>query len=77
MSACIYPDGIISQIPIEQCTGYVLLTAAEYQKFAIIETLFSAPDALQLQNAFMAGISLPLIAYLTAWAYSQVINFIR
>ena len=40
-----------------------------------MELIFSTPDQGVLQAAFVAGFSLPLICYLTAWAYQLVINF--
>lgn len=40
-----------------------------------LQSLFSTPPDLTLQQAFMAGFSLPMIVYLTAWAFQVVINF--
>lgn len=42
----------------------------------LLESLLSTPSEAEIQQAFMVGFSLPLIAYLTAWAYQTVINFI-
>ncbi|WP_022959310.1 hypothetical protein [Spongiibacter tropicus] len=40
-----------------------------------LELIFSTPDTAEIQAAFMAGCTIPLIAWLTAWAYSVVIDF--
>lgn len=42
---------------------------------ALLESIFATPPEDQIQAAFMTGVSLPLIAYLTAWAFQTVINF--
>lgn len=41
----------------------------------MLELIFAQPDNLQIQEAFMAGFSLPLICFMTAWAYGFVIGF--
>ncbi|WP_255992066.1 hypothetical protein [Chitinolyticbacter albus] len=66
----------VQDLPIEQCAGYVMVTPVEFQQLNVIAQVFAAPSPEQIQGAFMAGLSLPVIAYLTAWAYQFVINFI-
>lgn len=39
------------------------------------DVIFSTPDQADLQIAFMAGCTIPLIAYMTSWAYAKVIKF--
>lgn len=39
------------------------------------DVIFATPNQAELQNAFMVGCTLPLIAYMTAWAYGKVIKF--
>lgn len=41
----------------------------------ILILAFETPSAEAIQTAFMAGCTLPLIAYLVAWGYQVVINF--
>jgi hypothetical protein len=41
----------------------------------LTQEFLATPPVEDLQIAFMAGCSLPLIAYLTAWGYQTVINF--
>lgn len=48
-----------------------------WQQVQILELLLSTPDSVDIQNAFMAGFTLPVIAYLTAWGFSVVIKFIK
>jgi hypothetical protein len=43
---------------------------------AVIIESFATPPAEEIQAAFVAGISLPIICYLAAWGYQTVINFI-
>ncbi|MDF1693290.1 MAG: hypothetical protein P1U47_13050 [Zhongshania sp.] len=39
------------------------------------DVIFGTPNQAELQTAFMAGCTIPLIAYLSAWAYGKLINF--
>lgn len=43
----------------------------------VFEFLFSTPTTAEIQTAFMAFFGLPLIAYLSAWAYGVVLRFIN
>jgi hypothetical protein len=47
------------------------------QLVLILENTFATPSAIDIQQAFMAGCSLPLIAYLVAYGYQTVMNFIK
>lgn len=60
---------------IESCTDYILLTATEYTALPTLTDIFAIPLAEDLQQMWITGFSLPLIAYLTAWAYGVVINW--
>lgn len=58
------------------CAEFVLLSPGEYSGLSFMD-IFD-PSYLtteQLQGLFMLGISTPIIAYLSAWAYQTVINF--
>lgn len=55
--------------------GYALLSANEYMDVPTLAALFSLPETASLQEAFIAGFSLPVICYLTAWSYGVVINW--
>lgn len=41
----------------------------------LLRDMFATPVVADIQQAFMAGASLPLIAYLVSWGYSVVIAF--
>lgn len=68
-----------------RCTGNLVnLTEAEminaFNSVGLNDWLnlaFSTPPTEEIQAAFMAGCSIPLIAWLTAWAYGSVINWIN
>ncbi|MBT9097761.1 hypothetical protein KFZ76_08580 [Methylovulum psychrotolerans] len=65
----------ISPKSIEDCTGFVLLSADEYTNLPTLVDIFAMPLADDLQQMFEMGFVLPLLAYLTAWAYAVVINW--
>jgi len=69
---------VISSTPLDECTGVILLSADDYAKLMSGPTLtdiFTMPVAEDLQQMWMLGFSLPIIAYLTAWSYGVVINW--
>ena len=41
----------------------------------ILNSIFAQPDTDAMITAFMAGITLPFVTYLTAWGYGLVIKF--
>ena len=59
----------------EACTGYALMTAEEYAGTPTLAALFAMPDAETIRLAFMAGLSLPLICWLTAFGFGVVVNW--
>lgn len=54
------------------------LTQAINQLNQVLEMpgMFQLPTAIELAQAFALGFSLPMIAYLVAWAFGSVIDFI-
>lgn len=55
-----------------------LLTAIPIQQlFQLLDAAFSTPDAASISAAYMAGISVPLICYLTAYCYGMVVNMFK
>lgn len=44
---------------------------------ALLESIFATPPEVEIQAAFMVGFTLPMIAYLTAWSFQSVINFVK
>lgn len=59
------------------CAGYALMTAQEYASTPTLAALFAMPDSETIQTAFMAGLSLPLILWLTAWGFGVVVGYIN
>ena len=57
-------------------------TASEFAKIAntsslTLDDVFLVPAIEDLQTVFMSGFSLPIVIYLTAWAFSTAINFTK
>ncbi len=61
----------------EACSGYALMTAQEFASTPTLAALFAMPDSETIQTAFMAGLSLPLILWLTAWGFGVVVGYIN
>jgi hypothetical protein len=70
-----------------ECTGQIT-TSAQGQPVcsgewvntnfqALLESIFVTPPEDQIKAAFIVAFSLPMIAYLTAWAFQTVINFVN
>jgi hypothetical protein len=58
--------------------GYPLCVGGEWINngfYQLLESVFATPTQAEIQAAFMAGFLLPMIAYLTAWAFGTVIDF--
>jgi hypothetical protein len=80
MALCAVPDQnnnlVVVNQTVENCTGFVLLESGDSLHF--IERLFDPNflTAADYQTVFQLGMSMPLLAYVTAWAFQTVINFI-
>jgi len=61
----------------DACSGYALMTAQEFASTPTLAALFAMPDPETIQTAFMAGLSLPLILWLTAWGFGVVVGYIN
>ena len=80
MTLCIASVGTTLEVIGEYtdaCAGYALMTAQEYAATPTLAALFAQPDADTVRQAFMAGLSLPLILWLSAWGFGTVVNFIN
>ncbi|NMY53506.1 hypothetical protein [Pseudomonas sp. WS 5011] len=80
MALCIAAVGSTLEVIGEYtdaCAGYALMTAQEYAATPTLAALFAVPDADTVRQAFMAGLSLPLILWLTAWGFGTVVHFIN
>lgn len=59
-------------------SGYPLCVGGDWIQsgfYSLLESVLATPTEAQIQAAFTAGFVLPVIAYLTAWAYQTVIDF--
>lgn len=59
------------------CAGYALMTAQEFASTPTLAALFAMPEPESVRTAFMAGLSLPLILWLTAWGFGVVVSYIN
>lgn len=79
MALCAVPDAsgalIVVDSTVENCTGFVLLESSDSLHF--INRLFDPAYLNQADYEMLLsmGLSLPVISYLTAWAFQTVINF--
>ena len=71
-------DGDLSQ----DVSGYPFCSGSWVQEpdvlsqlYELLNEVFSTPDTSQIVVAFMAAFTVPMIAFLTAWAYGKVIHF--
>lgn len=78
MAVCVELAGTTLQVVGEfsaACAGFALMTAEEYQSVPTLAALFATPEPDQVRAAFMAGLSLPLILWLTSWGFGVVVNW--
>ncbi len=61
----------------EACAGYALMTAQEFASTPTLAALFAMPEPESVRAAFMAGLSLPLILWLTAWGFGVVVGYLN
>lgn len=81
MALCAQQDAngylIATNAPLSECTGFVLLESSD--SLPMLTQLFdpaylSTADYGQL---FWLGVTVPLLGYITAWAFQTVISFIN
>ena len=82
MAICAVPDsaGVLHLSDVTtfaECTGFVLVTPDD--KIAFLERIFDPAffTAEQYQMLFQLGFVTPVLAYLLAWAFQTVINFLE
>lgn len=79
MAICAIPDASgtlqVVDTALEYCSGYVLLEPVDSAN--ILHQLLDPAylSTAEFQQIFMLGMTLPMLAYLTAWGYQSVINF--
>jgi hypothetical protein len=61
---------------LSECpSGYIAVSSAEYSDLPSLTQIFTIPVTEDLQQMWMIGFALPVICYLTAWAYQSVISW--
>ena len=67
----IHCTGTLDNVPASEFAELV----AETTFLQLMADIFSTPTTPEIQTAFMAGFSIPMITYLAAWGYGVVIRF--
>lgn len=80
MPLCVYADvdtGVLHTVGqlSESCTGYVLMTAADYAGSLTISQLFGWPDPVAFAAAFMAAFGAVLGCAVVAHVVGSVAGF--
>ncbi|MFN6261172.1 MAG: hypothetical protein ACK4XG_00025 [Chromatiaceae bacterium] len=82
MPICAQPDsaGVLHTVEVPsmaECPGYVLVTPTDSIAFLerIFDPSFVTPE--QYETMFQLGFVTPVLAYLVAWAFQTVINFLE
>ena len=60
---------------VSNCLGYIAEESLTYQTQPTLYDLFNIPLAADLNQAFMIGLYIPLLAYLVSWSYGVLINW--
>ncbi len=80
MAICAFlaPTGELIQqahIPLNECTGFVILDKADWVQYGLIQSLITIPNSADAQTAWMAGFVTPMAVGLVAWACAALVNF--
>ena len=77
---CISGSTQIAVTTIQQClaidaNAFIAQSAATLATQPTLQDIFSTPLAADLLQAWQLGFGLPMLCYMTAWAYGSLINF--
>lgn len=77
MAICAALDaaGVVIQqatIPLEQCTGFVLLDKADWVQNGLIQSLITIPNSADFQALWIAGFATPMAAGLVAFCVGKI-----
>ncbi|CAM5223301.1 hypothetical protein RLON56S_01579 [Alishewanella longhuensis] len=81
MALCAQQDAngylIATNAPLSECPGFVLLESGD--SLPMLTQLFDPAylSTAQYSELFWMGVSLPLLGYVTSWAFQTVISFIN
>lgn len=78
MALCfvVNPDGTVTptaEAPA-QCSGYVALSAAEYQQVGVFAEVFTPPTTEQAAQVFVAAFGLVLVCNVAAYLVGAVVK---
>jgi thiamine transporter ThiT len=59
-------------IPLEQCTGFVLLDKADWVQYGLIQSLITIPEVADFRTAWMAGFVTPMVVGLVAYCVGKL-----
>lgn len=62
---------------IQTCTGYVLLSANEYQEYLMLNSLFQIPSSQDLADFFGLIYATILISYFLAFMIGKIYSMIK
>lgn len=62
--------------PVDACSGFIVLSSQDYGAAVSVHSLWDFKPELAVQY-FGSSFSLVLVSYLTAWAFAQVLSFIK
>lgn len=76
-SACasVLIDGtvVVNTIPINQCTGYVIVDSADYGG----STIWQVPEIADLSAIWALAFSLPMSIFLISWSIGSVVRMFK
>jgi hypothetical protein len=72
--------GVLSGVEVSQpsdcpASSYIAASASSFSDLPTLISIFTVPVAEDLQQMWMTGFALPIICYLTAWAYQSLISW--
>jgi len=74
MAICVDSALIHTGETVDACTAFIVLQGGDWGGVTL-QDIFQIPVAADIASAWMAGFALPMIVYLSAWAYGYVINW--
>jgi len=82
MALCVYLDASTGQItsdatPPADCSGYVLLDAADYTASIAVQPFFGLPSPDDAAVAWGIGFVLPMTLALISWAIASVVHSVK
>lgn len=82
MAICATVDGsgvvhAAGSVPLNDCTGFVLLDKADWIVNGIVQGLFTIPSGDDFQALWAAGFVTPITVGLIAWAVAAIVGMVK